>query len=150
MTRILMVCLGNICRSPLAHGILQSKLPSDRFYVDSAGTGDYHIGERPDKRSIAIANQNNIDISSQKCRQFKVTDFDNFDWIFVMDESNLSSVVKLARNPKDMAKVKLILDNDLVNEVPDPYFGDQSDFELVFKMLNEACDTISDNLLNSK
>ena len=76
MTRILMVCLGNICRSPLAHGILQSKLSERNFYVDSAGTAAYHIGNSPDYRSIEVAKKNNIDISTQSARQFKVSDFD--------------------------------------------------------------------------
>ncbi len=145
MTRILMVCLGNICRSPLAHGILQSKLPSDKFFIDSAGTGNYHIGQQPDKRSIAIAKQNGIDISTQQCRQFEISDFENFDVVYVMDASNFSDVVKMARNPDDIAKVKLILDNDssTSSEVPDPYFGDHKDFEEVFNLLDKACDAIA-------
>ena len=83
-----MVCLGNICRSPLAHGILASKLPADKFYVDSAGTGNYHIGSKPDHRSIEVASNFGIDISNQKCRQFVAADFDNFHLIYVMDDSN--------------------------------------------------------------
>ncbi len=152
MTRVLMVCLGNICRSPLAHGILQSKLPSDGFHVDSAGTGNYHIGEQPDKRAVAVAKQYGIDISTQQCRQFQVSDFENFDIIFVMDASNFSNVVKMARNPNDIAKVKLILENDscTLSEVPDPYYGDQKDFELAFNLLDKACDAIASKLRNSK
>ena len=152
MIRILMVCLGNICRSPLAHGILGSKLPSEDFYVDSAGTGNFHIGYPPDERSIKVAKQNGIDISNQKCRQFKVSDFDQFDLIYVMDDSNFSTIVKLARNPNDISKIKLILEtiNQMTIEVPDPYYGDQTDFEIVFDLLDNACETISKNLQNTK
>ncbi|HLV69498.1 MAG TPA: low molecular weight protein-tyrosine-phosphatase, partial [Xanthomarina sp.] len=107
MTKILMVCLGNICRSPLAEGILKSKLPQESFFVDSAGTGDYHVGELPDKRSINVAKKYGLDITNQRGRQFTVADFDMFDFIYVMDESNFESVTKLARNEKDLKKVKL-------------------------------------------
>lgn len=152
MTRILMVCLGNICRSPLAHGILESILPSDKFYVDSAGTGNYHIGAPPDQRSIDVARLHGIDISKQKCRQFQVSDFDAFDVIYVMDESNFKDVVNLARDQNDIAKVKLILDKDghPKNEVPDPYFGDDKDFATVFNLLQVACKTISKHLQTKK
>ena len=112
MINILMVCLGNICRSPLAHGILDSKLPSDQYYVDSAGTANYHQGEAPDPRSIAIANSYGIDISKQHARQFKVSDFDTFDYIFTMDDSNYQNVIDLARNTNDIGKVKSILEVD--------------------------------------
>ncbi|MEZ4802898.1 MAG: low molecular weight protein-tyrosine-phosphatase [Gelidibacter sp.] len=152
MTRILMVCLGNICRSPLAHGILESKLPPEEFYVDSAGTGNYHIGSPPDQRSIAIAIRNGIDISTQKCRQFHVSDFDQFDLIYVMDKSNLSNIVRLARNPQDIAKIKLILEKNHASllEVPDPYYGNEKDFESVFTLLNDACGNIATTLQNKK
>ena len=151
MTRILMVCLGNICRSPLAHGIMASKLPSEGFFIDSAGTGNYHLGSAPDERSIKVAKQNGIDISNQMCRQFTVSDFDAFDHIFVMDANNFSNVIKLARNPKDMSKVRLIVDvlNDTIKEVPDPYHGDNKEFESVYQMLEEACDVIATQLKNA-
>ena len=149
MTSILMVCLGNICRSPLAHGILESKLNSDNFYVDSAGTADYHANHSPDHRSIRVASENGIDISNQRGRQFKVSDFDTFDHIFVMDNSNYENVIKLARNNTDRNKVRLIL--DIVSSqnskiVPDPYHGDYSDFQNVFNLLNKACTVIADRL----
>lgn len=152
MTRILMVCLGNICRSPLAHGILESKLPADKFFIDSAGTGNYHLGFPPDKRSIAVAKQYGIDISNQRCRQFEISDFDNFDLIYVMDESNFSNVVKLARNPLDISKVKLILDSKIqdLKEVPDPYYGDHKDFEQVYTILDTACERIYKELNSIK
>lgn len=145
MIRILMVCLGNICRSPLAHGILESKLPADEFYIDSAGTGNYHIGSSPDERSIKVAGQHSVDISNQTCRQFQVSDFDHFDLIYVMDESNFSNIAKLARNPQDISKVRLILnsENQGLKEVPDPYYGTHKDFEHVFNLLDKACETIS-------
>jgi protein-tyrosine phosphatase len=150
MTRILMVCLGNICRSPLAEGILKSKLPSKTFYVDSAGTSNYHVGSIPDKRSIAIANQFNLDITSQRGRQFSTKDFDNFDIIYAMDNSNYKNILKLARNKQDQQKVKLIL-NEIYKkqnfDVPDPYTGGNEGFRNVFMMLDEACDIISQNLL---
>lgn len=151
MTSVLMVCLGNICRSPLAHGILESKLPKDTFYVDSAGTANYHVGAKPDHRSIAVAQLNGIDISQQRGRQFKISDFDTFDYIFVMDQSNFENVIKLARHTSDIAKVKLILeaDDSVTNKrVPDPYYGDISDFEHVFSLLDNACSILSKTLTN--
>lgn len=150
MTRILMVCLGNICRSPLAEGILKSKLPKDLFYIDSAGTGDYHIGSLPDKRSIKVAEKYDLDISDQRGRQFTVTDFDKFDIIYVMDSSNYENVVSLARNDKDIEKIKMILNEiypDQNYDVPDPYTGGIQGFDSTFKMLDEACNEIAKALL---
>lgn len=149
MTKILMVCLGNICRSPLAEGILKSKLPKDTFLVDSAGTANYHTGSAPDKRSIAVARKHGLDISNLEGRQFKVSDFDNFDIIYVMDESNYHNVLKLVRNNKDVSKVKMILNEtypDKNYDVQDPYYGGTEGFENVYKMLDEACCIIADNL----
>lgn len=148
--KILMVCLGNICRSPLAEGLLASKLPKDLFFVDSAGTGNYHVGRQPDHRSIATADKNGLDISHQKARQFTVKDFDTFDYIYVMDNSNYDDVVFLAKNEAQKQKVKLILDalfpGDNV-DVPDPYYGLQNGFDMVFEMLDEATDIIAQRLL---
>ncbi|APY09745.1 protein-tyrosine-phosphatase [Seonamhaeicola sp. S2-3] len=149
MTKILMVCLGNICRSPLAEGILKSKLPSDFFIVDSAGTASYHVGSTPDKRSIAVAKKYGLDISHLRGRQFTVDDFDNFDYIYVMDESNYQNVIKLARNEDDKNKVEMILNLVYPNQnydVPDPYYGGDQGFENVYKMLDEACSIIAENL----
>ena len=109
MTKILMVCLGNICRSPLAEGILRSKLSHEKFMIDSAGTGNYHVGDMPDRRSVEIARKYGLDITGQRGRQFSVQDFDEFDMIYVMDNSNFRNVVELARTEGDIAKVKLIL-----------------------------------------
>lgn len=150
MIKILMVCLGNICRSPLAEGILREKLPSNNFIIDSAGTGNYHIGSPPDNRSIKVAIKYGLDISNQKGRQFTKTDFDAFNIIYVMDSSNYENVIKLARNEQDVKKVKMIL-NEIYPEqnynVPDPYSGGIQGFESTFKMLDEACNEIAKKLL---
>lgn len=142
--KILMVCLGNICRSPLAEGILQSKLPSS-FTVDSAGTIDYHRGNKPDIRSIETARNHDIDISKQKCRPFQEIDFEDFDVIFCMDKNNLDTVQALAKTDSHKQKVSLILKNN--QEVPDPYYGNIDDFEEVFLLLDNACTEIAEELL---
>ncbi|UGS23011.1 low molecular weight protein-tyrosine-phosphatase [Flavobacterium channae] len=147
-TKILMVCLGNICRSPLAEGIMRSKLSED-FTVDSAGTGGWHAGELPDKRSIATAKNRGLDITNQRARQFKKSDFDTFDHIFVMDNSNYKDVLALAPNDVAKSKVKLILNELFPGEnvdVPDPYYGGQDGFENVFDMLDQACEEIARKL----
>ena len=148
--KILMVCLGNICRSPLAEGILASKLPKGKFTVDSAGTGSWHIGRHPDERSIAVAKKNKINISTQKGRQFSVADFDAFDYIYVMDSSNYNDVVELAKTQDHRDKVQMILNDLFPNEnvdVPDPYFGLPNGFEIVYNMLDEVCEVISKKLI---
>lgn len=147
-SKILMVCLGNICRSPLAEGIMRAKLSKD-FIVDSAGTGGWHAGELPDKRSISTAKNRGLNITSQRARQFKISDFNTFDYIYVMDNSNYKDVMALAPNEEVKSKVKLILNELFPNEnvdVPDPYYGGQDGFENVFNMLNEACDVIAGKL----
>ncbi|MDT0557518.1 low molecular weight protein-tyrosine-phosphatase [Ichthyenterobacterium sp. W332] len=149
MTKILMVCLGNICRSPLAQGILETYLPKELFYVDSAGTAAYHIGKQPDYRSIATAKDHNIDISHQSARQFNAKDFDTFDYIYVMDSSNYNNISHLAKSDKDLKKVSLILDqnpNLQLKDVPDPYYGDRSDFNHVYNVLNSTCQIIAKKL----
>lgn len=135
--KILMVCLGNICRSPIAHGILE-KLAFEKglhWEVDSAGTGGWHVGAPPDHRSIAVAKNYGVDISGQCCRQFEIDDFDRYDHIFVMDYSNLNDVKTLARNDDDHKKVSLLLKNDVV---PDPYYDDMQ-FDPVYKMVEKRC-----------
>ncbi len=135
-----MVCLGNICRSPLAEGIMKHAVKEANldWDVGSAGTGNWHIGKAPDKRSIREAKTRGIDISQQVCRQFKVQDFDEFDLILVMDKNNLSDVLSLARNQHHRDKVKLLL-ND--KEVPDPYFNDDH-FSPVFDLIEVGCKDI--------
>lgn len=152
MTKILMVCLGNICRSPLAEGILKSKFTNSTIFVDSAGTGAWHSGELPDKRSIAVAKKYGIDLTDQRARLFLVEDFDAFDKIYVMDKSNYVNVCRLAPSPDYIEKVELILNEsnpgkDL--EVPDPYYGGDQGFENVYQMLNEACNKIKEKIENA-
>ncbi len=140
-----MVCLGNICRSPLAHGIMESivKEKGLDWEIDSAGTGDWHIGSPPDRRSTAIAKKYGIDISGQCCRQFTSGDFDRFDRIYVMDRMNLRDVLNMARSENDRKKVRLLLDKEVV---PDPYYDDDQ-FDPVFLMVEEGCRKIVDQEL---
>ena len=148
-TKILMVCLGNICRSPLAEGILASKLSSEHFIVDSAGTGDYHIGKNPDHRSVAIAKEKGLDISHQQARQFTAQDFIDYDYIYAMDRSNYQNILALAPDANAKKKVKMILNELFEDEnvdVPDPYFGLENGFPIVYDMLDEVCETIAKNL----
>jgi len=138
-TKILMVCLGNICRSPLAQGILIKKVAKSTF-VDSAGTAAYHIGNQPDPRSINVGKKNGVDISSFRARKFTQEDFRNFNHIYVMDKSNYYDVLSLAQLSEDHKKVKLILDNE--QEVPDPYYGELAGFDHCYNLLDKACDQI--------
>jgi len=140
--KILMVCLGNICRSPLAEGILKRKLKENNlnWQVDSAGTSSWHINSLPDSRSIAIAKLHGIDITDQRARQFQASDLENFDFILAMDADNYNTIMAQA-DKKQAAKVKMILNYTYPNEnrrVPDPYYNDG--FELVYQLLNMACD----------
>ena len=143
--KILMVCLGNICRSPLAEGIMKNKIEKLGlpWQVDSAGTGNYHQGELPDKRSIAVAKKYGIDLTYQRARQFQIDDFSNFNLILVMDKSNYRNILQLAENENQSKKVSLILSHtdQIEGEVPDPYWDDNG-FEAVYQMLDEACDQI--------
>ena len=144
-----MVCLGNICRSPLAEGILKAKVTHLDVEVDSAGTAAYHIGEQPDIRSIEIAKKYGIGLSNQRARQFSINDFDEFDKIYAMDTSNYANIIALARDESDRDKVDLIL-NEIIptafKSVPDPYYGGSNGFQNVCQMLDEACDKIVENL----
>ncbi|MEC8636164.1 MAG: low molecular weight protein-tyrosine-phosphatase [Bacteroidota bacterium] len=140
---ILMVCLGNICRSPLAEGILKNKLPKKNFRIDSAGTAGYHIDKAPDIRSVEIAAKNGIDISNQKARKFTADDFDRFDKIFAMDRRNLNHIKQMARTLDDSKKVSLLLGND---EVPDPYYGNKDSFIKIYGIIDRACEELSDKL----
>jgi protein-tyrosine phosphatase len=145
MTKVLMVCLGNICRSPLAEGILKAKTFLKGVSVDSAGTSSYHIGNTPDMRSVEIAKKHNIDITNQRGRKFVISDFDEFDIIYAMDSLNYRTILNLARNESDKQKVKIILNELFPNEnldVPDPYNGGEHGFRVVYDMLDQVCDEI--------
>ncbi|MHC5361735.1 low molecular weight protein-tyrosine-phosphatase [Myroides sp. LJL110] len=148
LTKILMVCLGNICRSPLAQGILESKLDASKFFVDSAGTASWHQGKKPDPRSIKIAREHGIDISKQKSRPLSLEDFDLFDYILVMDTDNLKDVLSLAPDQKSKDKVKLILDYSQTPGaiVPDPYYGAEDGFLKVYNLLDQACNNFHQQL----
>ena len=148
MQKILMVCLGNICRSPLAEGIMLKLIKENNLNmrVDSAGTSDNHIDEAPDKRTIENAAKHNIDLKPLRARQFKESDFEKFDKIYVMDKSNLANVLALAKNEIQKSKVDLFLNASHPNqdlEVPDPYFGGEQGFEDVFNMVYKACQNIA-------
>ena len=139
-----MVCLGNICRSPLAEGILKSK--AKNLEVDSAGTAGYHVGKQPDIRSIDIAKKHDINLTNQRARQFSTRDFDDFDKIYVMDTDNYSKIISLARSQEDMDKVDLILNEIYPKEyksVPDPYYGGDEGFQNIYNLLETSCEVIA-------
>lgn len=146
-----MVCLGNICRSPLAEGIMRHKIEEKGLdaTVDSAGTAAYHIGEPADRRSVLTAKKHGIDITKLRGRQFEVSDFDEFDLIYVMDESNYENLKIMARNEEDMKKVDYIM--NMVSPgsnhiVPDPYYGGDMGFDNVYNLLDSAAEEISKKL----
>lgn len=145
--RILMVCLGNICRSPLAEGILKhhAEKAGLNWTVESAGTSDFHIGEPPHVLSQKIAKLNGIDISAQQCKQFDKDDMDRYDKIFVMDKMNYEDVMRIAGSEFNPFKVDLILNElypDEDRSVPDPWYGTEEDYHAVYTMLNDACKKI--------
>ena len=150
--KILIVCLGNICRSPLAEGILASKL-NDDFQIESAGTISMHEGKQPDKRSIKIAEKHGIDISSQRSRPITKTDLQKFDKIFCMDLEIYKDVISLTSNEEQKQKVSLFLEAAGQHgeniEVPDPYWGDMNDFENIFQMIDKASEKIAKQLLKN-
>lgn len=137
-----MVCLGNICRSPLAHGILEhlAREKGLDWEIDSAGTGDWHVGQQPDKRSIAVARKYGIDISAQCGRQISKDDLDYYDKLLVMDKSNLADVIALTQTDRQREKVSLFLGDKIV---PDPYYDD-TEFEPVYQMIEARCRAIID------
>ena len=147
-----MVCLGNICRSPLAEGILKSKIKKLglKVLVESAGTSNYHAGDSADPRTIDVARKHGISLATHTGRQFSIADFDRYDKIYTMDASNHQDVLRLARNEQDRQEVEMILNTSHPGKnmsVPDPYFGGSNGFENVYRMLDEACDIIAENLI---
>lgn len=144
-----MVCLGNICRSPLAEGILAHKTKHLNLEVDSAGTAAYHVGKLPDNRSIEIANKYHIDLRKQRARQFSRADFDEFDIIYAMDTNNYAHLISLASNKNERNKIRLILNEinpNACQSVPDPYYGEGDGFQTVYDMLEKACNKIVQNI----
>lgn len=149
MTKILMVCLGNICRSPLAEGILQFKVDTSKVQVDSAGLEHYHIGELPDKRSIQVAHENLLDITNQRAQLFQLSDFEDYGVIYAMDKFVFNKLLGMAPTEDAKEKVKLILNEIFPGEdldVPDPYYDSIFAFRNVYKMLDEACEFISKDI----
>lgn len=143
-----MVCMGNICRSPLAEELLRQKAKQKNLSVeiDSAGIESYHVGEAPDWRTMQNAKQHGIDLNHLRARQFHPNDFDKFDKIFVMDSYIYNEVISHVRTDSDKQKVEMILNLLFPNEnkpVPDPYYGGEKDFEEVFQLLNNACEKIA-------
>ena len=146
LMKILMVCLGNICRSPLAEGIMQNKINQHGldWEVDSSGTGAWHVGDLPDPRSIRVAKKNNIDITNQRARQFRAQDLDNFDLVLAMDSSNFQNIRRLASTKEQEEKIHMIMNfvtPGMNQVVPDPYYGSDG-FDNVYEMLEEACGKI--------
>ena len=133
---VLMVCLGNICRSPLAQGVFQNMSKEFNIKVDSAGVANYHTGHPPDKRSIYIAQKNGIDISKQKARQFKAEDFKNFQYIFAMDKQNFYSLKKLCQTHQTNSFIQLL---NKPYEIEDPYYGDDKSFEIAYNRIYQGC-----------
>jgi protein-tyrosine phosphatase len=154
-TRILFVCLGNICRSPLAEGILKHLAASSPgvIEIDSAGTANYHSGEAPDHRTRKNAISHGVNLNDLRARQFQVSDFDNFELILVMDKNNYQDVLKLAKSESHRAKVHLFLafcQHSSVHEMPDPYYGNEKDFEEVFQLTYGACEKLWNDCLKQQ
>ena len=154
--KILFVCLGNICRSPAAEGIFNQKIKErdleNFFEVDSAGTGDWHVGNLPDRRMRATAFSRGIELKSRS-RQIEENDLNEFDHILVMDKDNLDAVKSLAKDSNNNvnSKIKLILSyskNSQLDEVPDPYYGGQNGFDMVLDLLDDAMDGFIDSLID--
>ncbi len=146
--RLLLVCLGNICRSPLAEGALRARLAESRLAgeieVDSAGTGDWHAGQPPDGRAIACAREHGVDISGLCARQLRSADFAYFDWVLCADSANLRDVLRLAP-PEARPRVALLMEWAGVEpggEIPDPYTGGAQDFEQVWRLVDSAAQAV--------
>ncbi len=152
MTRVLFVCLGNICRSPSAQGVFERRLRdrglAERFEVDSAGTGDWHVGNPPDRRAIAAARKRGYEIAGLRARQVSVADFQRFDLILAMDQSNLSNLQRLVpAGARARTELFMHFAPGLPVEVPDPYYGGDDGFEQVLDMLEQAADGLIEHCL---
>ena len=152
MHRILFVCMGNICRSPTAEGVLREMAErrgvADRFHIDSAGTGDWHVGNPPDQRASQAARERGIDITSQRARQVDAGDFELFDLVIAMDRANQLALLELA-GLNHSSKVRLMLEYSeqwTGEDVPDPYYGGDHGFDLVLDLIEEACSNLLDEL----
>ncbi len=153
MTKILMVCLGNICRSPLAKYIFESKINdiNSDIIVDSCGTASYHLGEKADERTISIAKQNDLDITNHRASQFKKSDFDTYDIIYAMDINNYNQLIRLSDNNTNKSKIRLFLEDaypDKKLDVPDPYYGNMKSFDNTYKIIENACEIIIKKISN--
>ena len=145
--KVLMVCLGNICRSPLAEGILEDKARKAglNWKVDSAGTGNYHIGQPPHRLSQKVAKMNGVDICQQKCRQFVKEDMQEFDKIYAMDSDVYNDIKHISRELWDPSKTDLLMNEAYPGkniDVPDPWYGVEKDYQEVYEMIDKACDAI--------
>src|SRR5215204_5795796 len=150
MVRVLFVCLGNICRSPLAHGVFEGVLRRERLedevLVDSAGTGSWHVGELPDDRALSAASLRGVDISSQRARQITSDDCQNFDYILTMDEENYEVVSSLCRGNAVAQPFLDFAPDSPEREVPDPYSGGPNEFEHVLDLVEEASEGLLDDI----
>lgn len=155
MVRVVFVCLGNICRSPTAEGIFRDIVRKEglhkKIHIESRGTGPWHVGEPPDQRAQECALEFDVDISDLRGSQFSPYDFDQFDHILVMDESNYRDVIRQARDENDKAKVDYLLSysQNISKNVPDPYHGGSEGFRKVFSMIEEACQAFLEEIKRS-
>ncbi len=153
--KILMVCLGNICRSPMAEGLMKAKIEKYKLdvEVDSAGFEPFHTGDAPDFRATRVMKQHGIDISRQRSRLFRESDFTDFDRIYVMDSGNFQDVKSVARNGIQMQKVDYILNISHPGSnkpVPDPYYGGEQGFEKTYQLLDSATELIAQEIKNGE
>lgn len=150
-TSVLFVCLGNICRSPLAHGVFADVVAqrslTDVIDVDSAGTGAWHVGNKPDPRSIAVAANHGIDLTGQRARKVEPADFTRFDLIIGMDESNVAELKRRAPNGTTAA-IERFLPYALgtSHNIEDPYYGGDEGFEIAYQLIRSACEALADRL----
>ncbi|ARU56153.1 MAG: low molecular weight phosphotyrosine protein phosphatase [Pseudomonadales bacterium] len=156
MVKVLFVCLGNICRSPTAHGVFRSVVEREglaaQIEIESAGTGPWHVGKTPDSRAIETAKKRGIDMADLRARQVADDDFEYFDYIFAMDQSNYENLIE--RCPAEFQnKVSLflsLLNDNSIEEVPDPYYGGRAGFELVFDLVTNASEALLKQLIDTR